>query len=337
MSLSLFSELYLDPIETALQHEVDRLRQPGLEELRSMLAYHMGWEGAGAGAEARGKRIRPLLVLLAAEAAGGAWEKALPAAAAVELVHNFSLIHDDIEDQSPLRRGRPTVWTKWGLAQAVNAGDTMFTLAHLAVLGLGQTVSAEIALQAALALQETCLELTQGQFLDLSYEGRTDLGEADYWPMVGGKTAALLSACTCLGSLAASAPPDTCETYAHFGRLLGLAFQAQDDLLGIWGDPSVTGKSAASDLLAGKKSLPVVYGLSRGGAFAVRWGQGPVTGQDVQAVAAQLEVEGGRAYTLEQANRLTGEALQTLEDAHPQGKAGQALRDLAHMLLSRKM
>ncbi len=337
MSLSSLSEHYLPAIETTLQQAVERLRQPGLEELRHMLAYHMGWEGEGAGPEAHGKRIRPLLVLLTAEAAGGSWSKALPAAAAVELVHNFSLIHDDIEDDSPLRRGRPTVWAKWGVAQAVNAGDTMFTLAHLTVLGLAQTVSTSIALQAAQALQETCLELTQGQYLDLSYESRLDLGEADYWPMVGGKTAALLSACACLGALAANASPATCDAYAHFGRLLGLAFQAQDDLLGIWGDMALTGKSTASDLLAGKKSLPVLYGLSRGGAFARRWGQGPITEAEVGALAAQLEAEGGRAHTQEQADRLTVEALQALEDAHPQGEAGQALRELARRLLNRAM
>lgn len=337
MSLSSLSEQYLPAVEAALQQVVERLRQPALETLRHMLAYHMGWEGEGAGPEAHGKRIRPLLVLLTAEAAGGRWEPALPAAAAVELVHNFSLIHDDIEDNSRLRHRRPTVWACWGVAQAVNAGDTMFTLAHLAVLELAQTITASAALQAARTLQETCLELTQGQYLDLSYEGRADLGEADYWPMVGGKTAALLSACTCLGPLAASAGPAVCDPYARFGRLLGLAFQAQDDLLGIWGDPGVTGKSAASDLLAGKKSLPVLYGLSRGGAFARRWAQGPITELDVQVVAAQLETEGGRAYTQEQADRLTSEALQALEDAHPQGEAGEALRELAHKLLNRTM
>ncbi len=337
MSLSSLSEVYLEAVEPALQEAVARLRKPGLEEMHHMLAYHMGWEGQGAGPEARGKRIRPLLVLLAAEAAGGSWQKALPAAVAVELVHNFSLIHDDIEDQSPLRRGRPTLWSLWGIAQAVNAGDTMFALAHLAILRLGETVSPEVALQAALALQETCLELTQGQYLDLSYEGRTDLAEADYWPMVGGKTAALLSACTCLGALAACLGAEASEAYAHFGRLLGLAFQVQDDLLGIWGDPAVTGKSAASDLVSGKKSLPVLYGLQREGEFARRWRQGPISEAEAPDLAGLLEGAGGRAYAQDRANQLTNEALQALEAANPRGEAGDALRQLAQRLLSRKM
>lgn len=322
-------------VEEKLQQVVGEIRQPGYELLHHMLAYTMGWEGEGAGPEARGKRIRPVLVMLTAAAAGGRWEAALPAAAAVELVHNFSLIHDDIEDNSDLRRGRPTVWKQWGLAQAVNTGDTMFALAHLTILELEQTVSAPAALRAALVLQQTCLKLTQGQFLDISYEGRTNLTEADYWPMVEGKTGALISACTRLGAIAADASVARVESFAHFGRCLGLAFQAQDDLLGIWGDPAVTGKSAASDLVSGKKSLPVLIGLEKNGAFAQRWRQGGITEADATALAASLAQEGVREAVQAAAERLTTEALQALEQAHPHGTAGQALHDLALRLLSR--
>jgi geranylgeranyl diphosphate synthase type I len=322
-------------IEEELQQVVQRARQPGLEEMHYMLAYHMGWEGQGAGPEARGKRIRPLLVLLCSAAAGGEWQRALPAAAAVELVHNFSLVHDDIQDRSPLRRGRATLWTQWGVAQAINAGDTLFTLGQMALLRLGETVSPEIALRSADLLQQTCLALTQGQYLDLSYEARGDLSLEAYWPMVSGKTAALLSACTQLGALAARASDSVCQAYGRFGRLLGLAFQALDDLLGIWGNAALTGKSTESDLLAGKKSLPVLYGLSLGGPFARRWAQGPVDATEVPALAAQLEAEGGRAYTQEQANKLTDLALAALEDAAPQGEAGDALEGLARKLLQR--
>jgi geranylgeranyl diphosphate synthase type I len=234
----------LPAIEAELQRAVDRTGGTGLEELRNMLAYHMGWEGEDAGPEARGKRIRPLLVLLAAASAGGEWQPALPAASAVELVHNFSLIHDDIEDNSPLRRGRLTIWKKWGTPQAINAGDTMFTLAYLEILRLQETTSPSVALQAVRILHQTCLFLTQGQYLDLSYEERKDLSEADYWPMVSGKTGALLAACAELGALAALAKPAVRRNYHQFGRALGLAFQAQDDLLGIWGNSELTGKSA---------------------------------------------------------------------------------------------
>jgi geranylgeranyl diphosphate synthase type I len=324
-----------EAIEEDLHRAVDQAGEPGLEEFRAILAYHLGWEGAGAGPEARGKRIRPLLVLLSAAAAGGDWRAALPAASAVELIHNFSLIHDDIQDNSPLRRGRPTVWKRWGIAQAINSGDAMLTLAHLAALRLAEQLSVETALQAAAILQRACLHLTQGQFLDLSYEARGDLSLEAYWPMVKGKTAALLAACTETGALAASAPEDCRAAYRRFGQALGLAFQAQDDILGIWGDAALTGKSADSDLLAGKKSLPVLFGLSQEGKFAARWVQGPIQAEEVEGLAAQLEAEGGRAFAEETANRLTQEALAALAETGPRGEAGEALAELANRLLRR--
>ena len=331
----MLSEILYQAIEDELQRVVAKTRQPGLEEMHQMVAYHLGWEGEGAGAEARGKRIRPLLVLLSTAAAGGEWQRALPAAAAVELIHNFSLVHDDIQDQSPLRRGRPTVWTKWGTAQAINVGDTLFTLAQMALLRLAETVSGEVAHRASLVLQETCLALTQGQYLDISYESRGDLTLEAYWPMVSGKTAALLSACTLLGALAAQADEPVCDAYHRFGRSLGLAFQALDDLLGIWGDAALTGKSTESDLLSGKKSLPVLYGLSLGGPFAARWAQGKISQEDVPVLAAQLETEGGRAYTLERANELTDQALTALAEASPQGEAGASAGSVSEKIVTK--
>jgi geranylgeranyl diphosphate synthase type I len=337
MSDSLLSSEMLEAVEMHMQEVVGRVNQPGYAGLHHWLAYHMGWEGEGAGPEARGKRLRPLFTMLTTQAAGANWKVALPAAAAVELIHNFSLIHDDIEDNSTLRRGRPTLWARWGLAQAVNTGDTLFTLAHLAIFDLRFTVSDAAALMAAQVLQATCLHLTQGQYLDISYENRTDLTESDYWRMVEGKTAALISACMRLGAIAACASHETEDAFARFGRLLGLAFQAQDDLLGIWGDPAVTGKSAASDLVSGKKSLPVLVGLAHDGPFAARWRQGPIREADAPAVAALLAESGAQEYTQSHADRLTTEALQALEDAQPQGEAGEQLRALAKMLLDRKV
>jgi len=333
--LQQFSSLMLPALEQELQRAVQQAEQPRMEGLGAMIRYHMGWEGQGSGAEAGGKRIRPLLVLLCAAAAGGDWHAALPGAVAVELAHHFALVHDDIQDQSPLRRGRPTLWTLHGVAQALNVGDTLFTLAQLAVLRLADTVSLEAALEAGRVLQETCLALTQGQYLDLSYEGRTDLSELDYWPMVSGKTAALLSACTFIGARAAQAQPATCQLYRRFGELLGLAFQAQDDLLGVWGEATATGKSTASDLVSGKKTLPALYGLSRQGAFARRWAQGAIREVETPALAAELEAEGAREYASAAAERLTGQALETLAQAQPVGEAGLALNELSRRLLKR--
>jgi len=330
------TSILLLAIEDELKKSVQKTGGAGLDGLRHMIAYHMGWEGEGAGAAAQGKRIRPLLVLLTTTAAGGDWQAALPAAATVELLHNFSLIHDDIQDNSPLRRGRPTVWRKWGIAQAINTGDGLYALANLTLCRLGETASPGIALQAARLFHQACLHLIQGQYLDLSYQSRANLRVEDYWPMVGGKTAALLAACTGLGALVAGVGESEFQAYSEFGRLLGLAFQVQDDLLGIWGDVFLTGKSSESDLVEGKKSLPVLYGLEKGAAFAERWRSGPVSLEEAPDLAALLEEEGARLYTEQAAARLTSQAMQALEDANPQQEGGQALRALAKQLINRE-
>ncbi|NOY99143.1 MAG: polyprenyl synthetase family protein [Chloroflexi bacterium] len=332
------TQTFLSAIETELQRQVARLDQPHTAEFHSMLTYHMGWTGEGAGPRTTGKRIRPLLVLLTAAASSktGAWQDALPAAAAVELVHNFSLVHDDIQDNSDTRRGRATVWVKWGMPQAINAGDGLFILANLAMSDLENGYPAGTVVRAARILQNTCLDLTRGQYLDISYETRADLDIESYWPMIAGKTAALLSACTEIGALLGGADEGALAAYRDFGRHLGLAFQVQDDYLGIWGDSALTGKSTASDLVAGKKSLPVLYGLAQNGDFAKRWHAGPVAAGQVSALAEQLALEGGRDFTRRAADQLTGKALDALREAAPQGEAGGALFALADRLLGRQ-
>lgn len=351
MSLTTLSSFLLPAVETEMQRIVALAHTPSTAEMHHMIAYHMGWEGEGAGPKAQGKRIRPLLVLLSyganspssfilpvySQAHPSSWNVALPAAAAVELLHNFSLIHDDIQDNSPLRRGRPTVWKKWGVAQAINAGDAEYTLAYTAMLELAKTATPEIALEAVNILQRTCIHLTQGQYLDMFFETRNSVTLDEYWTMIGGKTAALTAACTELGALAAGVGDTTRTAYREFGRYLGLAFQVQDDLLGIWGDTALTGKSAESDLVAGKKSIPVLYGLQQNGAFASRWAQGPVQEGEAGTLAAQLETEGARNYTQNMVDELTGKALKYLEEADPKGEAGEALVELADMLLKRQV
>lgn len=336
MMLSDFIDQMLPAIETELQQVVQRAHDPGLERFYHMLAYHLGWESEIASPQARGKRIRPLLVLLTTKAAGRSWEVALPAAAAVELVHNFSLIHDDIEDGSQLRRGRKTVWTLWGVPQAINTGDAMFSLAHLAIFRLEGTTSQETALKSAHILQETCLQLTKGQHLDMTYEKIEQISEDDYWLMVRGKTAALLSACTELGALCAGAARGACQSYRDFGLELGMAFQAHDDLLGIWGDAALTGKSNESDLITGKKSLPILYGINLNGPFARRWNQGAIQPDEIQGLAHQLEDEGALRYTQAITAQLTKKALDSLSAAQPSVEAGTALADLATQLINRK-
>ena len=337
----------LEAIEKELQRQVARLDQPRTKQFHEMLTYHMGWTGEGAGAEATGKRIRPLLVLLASASFGLEekkeekeidlyWLHAKSAAAAIELIHNFSLVHDDIQDNSDKRRGRNTVWVNWGAPMAINVGDALVVIANQAILDLAEYYPAEVVIKAAGILNNSCLDLTRGQFLDMSYEDRNDLGIDEYWPMVGGKTSALLAACTHIGALLGNASEAEQEAYRLFGWHLGLAFQVEDDILGIWGDELITGKSAASDLVEGKNSLPVLYGLGKQGKFAERWVQGSITASEVKDVAMQLEIEGGKKYAEEISIKETQKALAYLDQANPRGEAGAAMHQLANMLLKRK-
>jgi len=319
-------------VEDELKRIVGLVSEDQYDDLHSMLAYHLGWEGEGSGVEAQGKRIRPLLTLLSAAALGADWKQALPASVGVELLHNFSLIHDDIQDQSVARRGRPTVWVKWGIPQAINAGDLMFTLAYQALMKL---TLAEVALKATQILSRACICLTEGQYLDLSYETRKDLMLESYWLMIAGKTAALLAACCELGALAARADPHQCQAMHDFGFALGMAFQAQDDWLGIWGDVSLTGKSVESDLISGKKTLPVIYALSLNKEFARQWHSGPKTPLEVSSLAALLAEEGAGEYTQRESERLTGEALLALKEAECSAEGEQNLKDLTGQLLRR--
>jgi len=322
-------------IENELMHQVSRLDEEHSLPFKEMLTYHLGWTGEGAGEEATGKRIRPLLLLLTTATCGTDWKKALPAAAAVELVHNFSLVHDDIQDNSPKRRGRPTVWVKWGSPLAINVGDALFVLSNLAMTDLASDFPTDRVLESVRILQQTCLDLTRGQYLDMSFEDRTDVKVEDYWMMVAGKTASLLSASCHIGAILGNADESTVEAYRSFGHFLGLAFQVQDDILGIWGDENVTGKSAASDLIERKKTLPVLAGLGKQGPFAEFWNNVPITPDNVEEAAKLLASESAYTYTHDIAKQMTDLAINSIREADPQGEAGDALMDLADRLLHR--
>ena len=201
-----------------------------------MMQYHMGWLDASFQPTTvrKGKRIRPLLTMISCQAAGGDWIKAVPAAAAIEILHNFSLVHDDIEDASSTRRGRKTVWKIWGEAQAINSGDAMFALAHLVMTWLtNHDVPAETIVRAIRRFDETCFLLTQGQYYDMDFETRADVRVEEYIKMIAGKTAVLIALCAELGPVIAGQDESIIEHYAEFGLNLGMAFQVIDDILGI--------------------------------------------------------------------------------------------------------
>ncbi len=231
-----------------------------------MMRYHLGYadERLEPVAGAHGKGLRGLLLLLVAEGLGGDAAAAVSLAAAVELLHNFSLVHDDIEDGSATRRHRPTMWSLWGVPVTINAGDGMYAMAHLALLRSPLRREAPGRLIELVGqFEQTALRLCEGQHLDMTFERRADVSVDEYLAMIAGKSAALIGAAAALGARAAGATPEQAAEANTFGRELGLAFQMQDDILGIWGDEQVTGKSATSDLASRKKTLPVLLAMER--------------------------------------------------------------------------
>ena len=335
MSSAGIIQAVLTDLEETLRRAVARPESGSAQGLYEMLTFHMGWTGEGAGPEAGGKRIRPLLSLLCCGGVCGDWHPALHSAAAIELVHNFSLIHDDIQDQGAMRRGRPTVWKLWGTAQGINAGDTLLALALLCTLKPlpSQEPDPSLASASAKVLLEACVHLTQGQYIDLASENLAAFSLDRYWEMVEAKTAALLKAACLLGALAGRSDPKRLEQLGEFGRLVGLAFQARDDWLGLWGDPRVTGKSASDDLTSRKKSLPVVFGLENSSEFRELFAA-PSSGQ-VEALLQALERVGAREFAVSQADALTRRAFAALEQVPLAEEYKQALEDLTGSLLTR--
>ncbi len=302
-----------------------------------MMHYHMGWrdEQLRPVQAPHGKRLRPLLCLLACEAVEGDVGHALPAATAIELLHNFSLIHDDIEDNSAVRRHRTALWKVWGLAHGINCGDGMFALAILQLARLPECgVSPERSLRAQRSFMETCIRLTEGQYLDLSFEQRTDVDLDAYFKMIQGKTAALISCATYLGALLGGADGATADAYARFGENLGLAFQVIDDILGIWGQEEETGKSAVSDIAERKKSLPIVYALHDPELRELYSYESPDE-QEIARVVAILERHQAREFATDLARRYSEQAEKDLRRAGPDTPARRAILELSRHLLRR--
>ncbi len=337
--LSSMAQLMIPAVDSELRKALE-FNGTDANPFLGMMQYHMGWvdEALQPIKQKSGKRIRPLICMLVTDAAFGEWNQAIPAAASIELLHNFSLVHDDIEDSSPTRRGRMTVWKIWGEAQAINSGDAMFAIAHK-TMGrlLERGVTPPIVVQAFQLYDDTCFRLTQGQYADMDFETRDEVSVGEYIEMITSKTAALLSLSAELGALVADAPREIVEHYAAFGLNLGLAFQVVDDILGIWGNESVTGKSVATDIVTRKKTLPVLYGLGISESLRALYRDGAADKSFVTDVVNILEAEGAKEFAAEQAKRYSDAAVHHLQAASPQGKSGDALFQLVDMLLMREM
>ena len=267
--------------------------------LSRMVQYHMGWineEGAPpAKPSSRGKALRPTLCLFACEALSEGWAKALPAAAALEFIHNFSLIHDDIQDGDLERRHQPTVWALWGQAQALVAGNAMRSIADMAAIGLTERgVDEEKALTASSLLAAGYLDMIRGQCLDLAFENSLDIRLEEYLTMIACKTGALIRCGMQMGALVATGEEANIQAFARCGSFLGLAFQIRDDVLGIWGDEGITGKAVGNDVRRKKKSFPIVYAFEAAGEtsrakLAEVYTKAELTDKDVEDVLIVLE------------------------------------------------
>lgn len=310
--------------------------------LRHMLRYHMGWEDAdGKPADQTGKRLRPALCLMSCEALGGDVRQALPLACALELVHNFSLVHDDVQDRDRKRHGRDTVWAVWGEAQAINAGDALLALAHRAMASATEAgLPAAATVLAAGLLAERTLEMVEGQVMDIEFESRTDVSQEEYLAMVSRKTGALFDASLALGAIGAGAPQQMIEALGRCGRSLGIAFQVRDDALGVWGDEGRTGKAAGADIRRRKKSLPAIYAFDRADAGQREqleriYAREDVSAADVEWVLRIMDEAGAAQYCANVADEYRGAALREIDSAGvpPEGSAG--IREVADFLLRR--
>jgi geranylgeranyl diphosphate synthase type I len=316
-----------DRVEPALRAAIDRLDDA---TMRRVAGYHLGWSDAhGTPITGRaGKAIRSTLAMLSAEAGGGAPDAGVPAAVAVELVHNFSLVHDDIMDRDVERRHRPTAWVVFGEGQAILAGHAMLTAAVEVLASDG-----EAGARALPTLLAAIQSLISGQSADLAIASRADVLLAEVLAMEAGKTAALLSCSASIGAVAVGASPGVVDALAGYGHELGMAFQLVDDILGITGDTAATGKSSSSDIRAGKRSAPIVAALvggTRASAELARLlADGPPTTEDDVIHAAKLIDEaGGLEWAAREAELRLAAALAHL-DAFP--LPGRAAADLAAM------
>ncbi|MDW8172568.1 MAG: polyprenyl synthetase family protein [Anaerolineae bacterium] len=329
-----FASPYLEAVDQTMR-QIVKSSLPDEEGFGVMIRYALGWSTAEDRPyeQPAGKRLRPLLLLLCA---GESWQRALPAAVAVELLHNFSLIHDDIQDQSIVRHNRPTVWQVWGIANAINAGDAMFTLAYAALASLSSTLEAVPLLKLWHIFNATNLELTRGQHLDMRFESQTNVPSEAYISMIRGKSAALLAASAQIGALVGYADEQRASHFATFGLNVGIAFQIHDDILGIWGDPQVTGKSAATDLISRKKSLPVLHGLEHQPEFAAIYHQpNELSSDNLKRAVALLDQCGAREAALQAEAHYYELAMRALELAQPDGQSAGYLSQLLAFLFRR--
>jgi len=308
-----------------------------------MISYHMGWvDSRGESIQAEsGKYLRATLCLLGCESTGSDFRAALPLAAAIEYVHNFSLVHDDIQDNDRLRRHRPTVWSIWGKPQAINAGSAMRIIAGLALQKLNDLgISAQKQVDAAAIMDEACLRMIEGQYLDISFESRNDIGLKDYLDMIEKKTSALIEAALMMGACVNIKTEDL-EPFRMLGLNLGLAFQIRDDILGIWGNDRKTGKPNGSDIRKKKKSFPVVFFMANATGktkdrFLEIYSQKKISDDDMGWVIKCLEQMGAKEYSQEKADHFYRQTVKAIQSLPVKPQMRKHYNQIAEFLVKRE-
>lgn len=325
-------------IDGGMRSYIDGKMNQSPEEFKEMICYPLGWSCTSQEKYTSGKRIRPIMLLLTCHTLGGEWKHALPAAVGTELLHNFTLIHDDIQDHSRTRHGRDTVWVKWGEAQAINAGDAMYALACSAAYDLRKNFSSDVVLTAVEEFHRTAFLLTGGQFLDMAFEKAEEIEIEDYWKMIRGKTGELISSCFSLGALLAGKTPGELGRFKDLGLKIGTAFQVQDDWLGIWGDQSTVGKSVQSDLRERKKTYPILLALRNMPEFRDYWNtHQSFSDADISALKGIIDKSQINGETREQFQKLYNEVIQEYSILFGGNSAATALKNLITNLLIRSV
>lgn len=334
------------PVKPAVLARTKALIEPALraavqgldDNLQLPASYHLGWTDTSGepSLTESGKGIRSALAVLGAEAAGAPAEQAIPGAVAVELIHNFSLIHDDIMDDDRTRRHRRTVWDVYGVGDAIIVGDALHALAFQVLL-VEPIVPESIAATARLARATAAMIAGQAQDVALDRRGSATLDEC--LTMEANKTGALLAQSVAIGASLGGGHPDLVTALESYGSSLGLAFQAVDDVLGIWGDTQQTGKPVGNDLRERKKSMPIAVALDRGGEIAdtvLSSYQEPPDDDGIARLSEELMAAGIKAEVESIARRYLDEAIGSLESVDLAGNACIELIEIAHFVADRR-
>ncbi|MBI5958060.1 MAG: polyprenyl synthetase family protein [Chloroflexi bacterium] len=331
-----------------LEAEMKAARQEQIEIspiFWQIVDYQFGWDlgpdQAALYQKVSGKKARPVLMALVAQAVKGDYQHVLSAGVALEFVHNFTLIHDDVMDHSPERRHRPAIWTQWGNWQAINAGDGLYALAILASTRLiKQGIAPEKVVRVIQSLSQGCLWTAEGQILDMDFERRESVTTAEYVTMISHKSGTLIEAAAQIGALLSTDNEQIIQAYGQFARDLGIAFQVRDDYLGAWGDEAKTGKSATTDIREKKKAFPILAAYEHANtadraALRALYAQETLSDDDVQTVLMIMERAGAKSRTDQIARQYYDLALQHLESTGIQNEAQKAIRQFAEFLVER--